>query len=63
MRAINPKFVGSDPAHIAAIRTYMDQRAAAAFDDIRRDVAVLSALTDGELNQLVNEAGFETSNR
>lgn len=62
MRCVNETFKPSDVAQRNAVSAYMTNRGSASFADIRNDVPVVATLTDGELAQVCQDAGFRVEN-
>jgi len=59
MRVIDANFVHSSAADMALLRAELSGKAAVSFTDLRSNVAAFSTLTDGELAQIAQDAGFE----
>lgn len=58
MRIVNQHFSGLAKASTLALSGYFTDKSEASFDDVRRDVPSLAALSDSELREVANEAGF-----
>ncbi len=60
-RCVNQNFVPSSPGDIAVLQAYMNPLADSTFADIRLNVVPLSALSDAELQQVCQDAGFQVN--